>query len=364
METLSLHELHQHLGARFALVNGAETVADYGDPLAEHRALRESAAVLDLSFRSRLCLTGNDRVRFLHGQVTNDIKRLRLGEGCYAALVSAKGRMESDLNVYALGEELLLDCEPGQGGAVSQRLERFIVADDVQVVDVAPLFGLLSVQGPNAEAVVRQLELTPEPPRAVFQVQQAQHATLGELYLVNQPRIGSSGFELYAPFASLEAIADKLVAASKAVGGGPAGWQALELARVEAGIPRFGIDMDERNFPQECGIEARAVSYSKGCYIGQEVLNRIHTLGHVNRTLCGLRLQDQLPALPARDDKLLRSGKEIGYVTSAVASPALHANIALGYLRHEAANDGGELVVRTAAGESPARVVPLPFAAA
>src|SRR5258708_27638328 len=113
METLTLHEFHQGMGARFAALNGAEMVADYGDLLAEHAALREKAGVLDLSFRSRICLTGADRARFLHGQVTNEVNGLQGGSGCYAALITAKGRMESDLNIYRLQDELLLDFEPG-----------------------------------------------------------------------------------------------------------------------------------------------------------------------------------------------------------------------------------------------------------
>src|SRR5215471_6864028 len=122
MTSLHLHEFHHTLNARFGELNGAEMVANYGDVMAEHTALRESAGVLDLSFRSRICLTGADRARFLHGQVTNDIKRLREGEGCYAALVNAKGRMQSDLNIYCLTEELLLDFEPGLTRIVSDRL--------------------------------------------------------------------------------------------------------------------------------------------------------------------------------------------------------------------------------------------------
>src|SRR5215475_14656729 len=135
-------------------MNGAEVVADHGDATAEQAALRNAAGVLDFSFRGRICLTGADRARFLHGQVTNDIKKLRAGEGCYAALVTAKGKMESDLNIYALQDELLLDFEPGLTTKVSQRLEKYIVADDVQIVDVAPHYGLLSVQGPKAQGVV------------------------------------------------------------------------------------------------------------------------------------------------------------------------------------------------------------------
>src|SRR5471032_2736164 len=162
MNPLMLHEFHHGLNARFAELNGAEIVADYGDWLAEHAALRESAGVIDLSFRSRICLTGADRVRFLHGQVTNDVKKLRVGEGCYAAITTAKGKMESDLNIFNLPDELLLDFEPGLTEKISARLEKFIVADDVQIVDAAPHYGLLSVQGAKAENIVRSLDLFSE----------------------------------------------------------------------------------------------------------------------------------------------------------------------------------------------------------
>src|SRR5450755_2093767 len=189
MALLALHEFHHHLGARFKELNGAEMVADYGDWLAEHAALRETAGLLDLSFRSRLCLVGADRARFLHGQVTNDVKRLRAGEGCYAAVTTAKGKMESDLNLFALADELLLDFEPGLTEKISQRLEKFIVADDVQIVDAAPHYGLLSVQGPKAAEVIRALDLFIELPAQPLASMKISDATLGEIYLMNQPRI-------------------------------------------------------------------------------------------------------------------------------------------------------------------------------
>ena len=313
MTPLPLHEFHHRLGARFAGLDGAEIVNDYGDWLAEHAALHQSAGVLDFSFRSRICLTGADRVRFLHGQVTNDVKKLRAGEGCYAAIATNKGKMESDLNIFCLTDELLLDFEPGLTEKVSQRLEKFIVADDVQIVDVALPYGLLSVQGPKAADVVGALGLFTEIPDQPFGSVKVTDATLGEIYLINQPRLCSycssghesahsstpesqsrltsaatmdfklDGFDLFIPNNSLGAMADKLIAAAKQISGRACGWQAFETARIEAGIPRFGADMDETNLPLECGIESRAVSYHKGCYIGQEVINRIHSFGHVNQ---------------------------------------------------------------------------------
>jgi folate-binding protein YgfZ len=362
MTPLPLHEFHHSLNAQFGKLNGAEIVVSYGDVLAEHAALRESAGVLDLSFRSRICLTGADRARFLHGQVTNDINLLRAGEGCYAAITTAKGKMESDANIYALQDELLLDFEPGLTQKISQRLEKFIVSDDVQVVDVAPLYGLLSVQGPRAREVLAALGIFPELPAKEFQSVKVSDAMLGEIYLVSRSRqpgsaaVSAASFDLFVPTDSLGAAADKLIAAAKSVGGRACGWLALEIARIEAGIPRFGADMDESNIPLECGIESRAVSYKKGCYIGQEVINRIHTIGHVNKELRGLRLADDLKNLPAKGDKLFHDGKEVGYVTSAVKSPALNANIALGYVRREANASGTELVLRNAANETKAAV--------
>jgi len=393
---LPLHEFHHHLGARFAGLNDTEIVNDYGDWLAEHAALRQSAGVLDLSFRSRLCLVGNDRVRFLHGQVTNDVKKLRVGEGCYAAITTNKGKMESDLNIFCLADELLLDFEPGLTEKISQRLEKFIVADDVQIVDVAPHYGLLSVQGPRAEEVIGALGWG-EHPREPFSSIKISDAALGETYLVSHSRLNlfsrpatrgkgqgegqnrttspqpspplrggkgekiPAGFDLFIPNQSLGAMADKLVAVAKQIGGRACGWQAFETARIEAGIPRFGMDMDETNLPLECGIENRAVSYNKGCYIGQEVINRIHTVGHVNKEVRGLRFDDNLQSLPQKGDKLFRDGKEIGYLTSAVKSPVLDRNIALGYVRREANQIGIELTLRTTTGESFAKIVELPF---
>ena len=133
----------------------------------------------------------------------------------------------------------------------------------------------------------------------------------------------------------------------------------MEMRRIEAGIPRFGLDIDETHFPQECGIEERAVSYSKGCYIGQEVLNRIHTLGHVNRELTGLRFSSDLNALPVKGDKLINGNKEVGYVTSAVDSPSLKAKIGLGYVRKQL--DGKVLTLRTSETDHPVVLAPLPF---
>ncbi|HUC85600.1 MAG TPA: glycine cleavage T C-terminal barrel domain-containing protein, partial [Candidatus Acidoferrales bacterium] len=379
MNQLMLREFHAGLGARLTELNGSQAVNDYGDWLAEHAALRQSAGVLDLSFRSRLCLVGADRARFLHGQVTNDVSRLRVGQGSYAAITNAKGKMEGDVNILCLADELLLDFEPGLAGRIAQRLEKFIVADDVQIVDAAPHYGLLSVQGPQANAVVAALGLFSEIPRHPLASVRSSEATLGEIYLANNARLSPAdgrqvpearpesprndpsavvaGFDVFVPNHSLEAVADKLIAAARSVRGRACGWQALETARIEAGIPRYGADMDETNLPLECGLEARAITYTKGCYVGQEVINRVHSVGHVNRELCGLRLEGNPEFLPQRGDKLIHAGKEAGYVTSAVRSPLLNATIALGYVRRGVKEIGAELTLKAAKEEISVQVV-------
>jgi folate-binding protein YgfZ len=360
MDPLALHEFHHGLNARFTEVSGKEVVADYGDALAEYRALRESAGVIDLSFRSRLCALGADRQKFVNGQVTNNVQALKTGEGCYAALVTAKGKIQSDLNVYCLANEVLLDFEPGLSDSVKDRLEKYVIADDVQMVDVAPHYGLLSVQGPKAAAVIESLQLGFAIPAKPFSLTSVQDANVGEIYLMNQPHLGSTGVDLFVPAGAIAAVADKAIAAAKSVGGRACGWQALETARIEAGIPRFGIDMDETNLAPEA-IESRAISYSKGCYIGQEVIARIRTYGQVAKSLRGLRLADDLKTLPGRGDKLFANDKEVGYITSATRSPALNGNIALGYVRKEVNKTGETLAVRAQSGNSTATIVELPF---
>jgi folate-binding protein YgfZ len=356
MTSLPLHEFHRAAGAVFGEVNGQEVVAHYGDWLAEYVALREGAGVLDLSFRGRLCVLGADAQRFLNGQVTNNVKDLQIGEGCYAALVSAKGRLQSDLNIYRLENEMLLDCEPGLSGPVAQRLEKFVIAEDAQVIDVAAQYGLWSVQGPKATEVVGGL--SPQfivPPKAMG-VTKLEEAALGEIYVAALPRLQSQGLDLFVPAAAMQDAAARLLAR----GGRLCGWQALETARIEAGWPRFGADMDETNLAPEA-LDTRAISYAKGCYIGQEVIARIRTYGQVAKSLRGLRLGGSAQEAPAKGAKLFLGEKEVGGITSAVWSPALRAIIALGYVRREANQTGTELEVRTSGGKIPARIVDVPF---
>jgi folate-binding protein YgfZ len=322
--------------------------------------LRRSAGVLDMSSRSRVCVTGTDRQRFINGQVTNNVKDLKAGQGCYAALVTAKGKMQSDLFIYCLPDELLLDFEPGLAAAVTERLERYVIADDVQVVDVGPLYGMLTVQGPRSADVVRAVGA--EPPLGALNSTRWE-STGAEVYCMNNARGTAAGFDVFVPIEQAGAMRERLIEAAVKVEGGASGIEALETVRIESGIPKFGVDMDETNLASEAGIEARAISYSKGCYIGQEVISRIRAFGQVAKSLRGLRLPAELSRLPQKGDKLFRDGKEVGYVTSACRSQALQLNVAFGYVRREHTSAGTELILEAPDSAWKAVVCDLPFVA-
>jgi len=350
-------DFHSSKGARFTELNGTEIIANYGKVRSEYGALTERVGLLDFSSRGRLCLTGGDRIRFLHGQVTNDIKALQTGSGCYAAIVNAKGRMEADASVYCLADELLLDLEPSLGPAVATRLDKFIVADDVQVIDVSTAYGLITVLGPAGTLCLSHLKLLTIAPGTELQIVKSNDPEFSEVYVSRNSRLRTAGYDLFVPANAFETLWTRIEEVVHELGGQPVGFEAFEIARIEAGMPRFGADMDSTTFPQEAGIETRAVSYSKGCYIGQEVLNRIHTMGHVNRVL--YRLDFDPTVAPQRGDKLFHDGKEVGQLTSVARSLKADRFVGLGYLRKAARQEGAEIIINTASGEAKAIVAGL-----
>ena len=362
MSNSILKDFHRVAGARIAAVNGVALVTNYGDAPAEYHALRQTAGVLDLSARGRLCLLGTDRERLLNGQVTNDVKSLRPGQGCYAALVTAKGKVESDLNIHRLDDEFLLDFEPGYTAAVTARLERYLIADDVQVVDAAPHFGLLSVQGPRAREVVSRLDRTVALPAKPWHWVVTTDSPAGRVYVMNQPRLGTEGFDLFVPTGALAAVAERLTANLGSIDGRWVGWDALEWARIAVGIPRFGQDFDATNLAPEAGLETRAISYTKGCYIGQEVIARLRTYGQVAKALRGLRFLAAAAKLPDPGSRLLQGDRDVGYLTSITRLPGDLTPVALGYVRRECNARGSRLTVASPTGAMEVEIVTTPFA--
>jgi folate-binding protein YgfZ len=361
MQALALHGVHAALGAIFQEESGYEAVAFYADHAAEHTALTRTAGLVDLSFRGRFCLTGADRVRLLNGQVTADIKALKPWTGTRAAFCGPKGRLVSDANVFALAEELLVDVEPGLTKPLIERLEHHIVAEDVQVVDAAPYYGLFSVTGPLApEAIAKMSALANVP--TVNRETRANSCEHGEIYVARHDRIGAPGFDLYAPADAMAWLWAETIAAVTGVGGRASGYRAWELARLEAGIPRFGVEMNETHLPPETGLERDAISYTKGCYTGQETIARVRTYGQVAKALRGLRFSTPNGKLPTRGAALKVDGKVAGNIVNAAWSPTAKARIAMGYLRREHYAPGTTVSVELPGGvEETAVVEALPF---
>jgi folate-binding protein YgfZ len=314
------------------VVSTLETKAD------EYRALTEGCGLVDRAGRGRLALTGPDRREFLHGQITQDIETLEPGHGRYAALLTHKGKMLSDMRVLDLGDELLLSCERAGLQEIFNMIRRYKLGADVELHKRTLEMGELSLIGPDARRVAGA-EVGPDEHDNV-------RARLGE-HDVNLVAT-DLGVDVFCAAEATEGVRGTLLAA----GAVEVGEAAAELVRVESGRPRYGIDLDDNVIPQEAGLNERAVSFTKGCYVGQETVARLFYRGKPNRHLRGLKLSAEVePGTP-----LLLGEKEVGRVTSVAVSPAL-GPIGLALVRRQA--EPGSTI---AAGEhATAEVVELPF---
>jgi folate-binding protein YgfZ len=306
----------------------------------QYRALKEEAGFLDRTDRGKLLVRGSDGAEYLQGQVTNDVEALEPGTGCYAALLDRKGHMQGDMRVLRLeGGDLWIDTEPEAFAAVERHLRMYSIGREVEIDDVSGEWSILSLLGPAAVEVAATSPLSPE------------HA---------QRSYDRDGIEVVAVATDLGL--DLIVRAGQAQelrellgrsGGAEVTEAAAEIVRVESGRPRFGREMTTATIPQEAGIDERAVSFTKGCYIGQETVARLHYKGRPNRHLRGLRLEAAVA-----DGEPVRVGeREVGTIGTAVLSPAL-GPVALAILRREA-EPGGRVTVGDAGVE--ADVVDLPF---
>lgn len=307
------------------------------------RALRDGCGLVDRSARGKLALTGEEAKPFLAGQVTSDVESLTAGQGQYAALLNHKGKMRGDLRVLDLGDELWLDCERSALQALFDTLRRAKIGFAVELHKRTLQQALLSLVGPRARAVAG-----------------ADAAHLGEAEHANAPaRLGGADVVLVVTDLGVDVIcaaedADAVRGALLRAGAAPADDAAAEVLRVESGRPRYGIDLDETVIPQEAGLNERAVSFTKGCYVGQETVARLHYKGKPNRRLRGLRLS----APAATGDVLHLGAREVGRLGSVALSPRL-GPVALAIVRREAA-PGDVLAVGD--GDVTGEVVALPFA--
>jgi folate-binding protein YgfZ len=299
-----------------------------------YQAAHQRAASIDRSARGRLLVRGHDRASYLQGLLTNDIVALKAGTGCYAAYLTPQGRMISDLWVYELGDVIMLNLPSIETkNTVLAKLDQFIFSEDVQLGDVTSEFAQIALVGPEAASFVSTL-LGDSVDRLVAL---PEHGCLrgsiagGSAIVTRVADTGEPGFDLYVEGTRLETLKVALTAAGVVA----ADAETADVLRVEAGVPMFHRDMDEETIPLEAGIEPRAISLTKGCYVGQEVIIRVLHRGHgrVAKKLVGLILDGD--AVPARGSIVKSAEKEIGEITSSVRSTALGRSIALAYLQRD-----------------------------
>ncbi len=286
--------------------------------------------------------------------VTQEVKGLAVGAATYAAMITVKGAMVADARILRREADLLLDLEPGMGAKVREFLEKFLISEDAELREATGELGVLRLLGPRTADLLGAAlggSFAPLPQDATRSATLAGQGVL----LVGSTRVESHGVDLLVPRAGLEAVWKALGAAGTAFGLAPLGWRALEVLRVEAGVPRFGQDMVDTTIPLEANL-SHAISYNKGCYIGQEVIARATFRGHMNRKLAGLLL-GATEAAPGTE--LKKEGKKVGWVTSVVRSPRQGQTVALGYVHRDHLEPGTVLTVGD--GPAEATVAILPF---
>ena len=295
-----------------------------------YEALRHSAALLDLSPRGRILARGRDRARLLHNLTSNEVKKLTPGAVAYSFLLSPQGRIQADLYLLCFADHFLIDTEPELRKKVFQHIKRYIIADQVELEDVTSATACIGLEGPGAAAILAQIG-APVPDDYTF-------ATWGENTVAGITQSGQPGARIYCAAPESEAIVAKLQAA----GAQPASADDARIVRIEIGKPRYGEDIHEKSLPQETQ-QMHAVSFTKGCYLGQEIVERIRAQGHVNKKLVRLEIDGTEP--PAPGTKAVANAAEVGEITSAVYSPQSGAIAALAYLRTQFAAPGTNVLV-------------------
>ncbi len=331
-----MNACHDACGAVWIDAAGSARIAHYGDPAAEYQAARHTVAVLDRSDRGLLEIRGGDRAAWLHNLTTHDIKSLRAGAGRYCFALNVKGRILFDANVLALDEHLWLDVDRRWLGPAQTHLNRYIISEDVTLSDRSSVLGRLALIGPNLLVTLRDWGVP-----AVASLEPLQHQAViiagQECRLVRHDGAGPLGVELIVAADGQPAVWQSVIDG----GAVPVGWQVLQQLRVESGVPASCSDLDAEVLPAETGQLARAVSFQKGCYLGQEVVERMRAHRSVARQWVGLRFTDPPATEPPL--ALTSNGQTVGRVTSAARSPALGQCIGLGYVKAALARSGIQL---------------------
>ncbi|HEY6766747.1 MAG TPA: folate-binding protein [Candidatus Sulfotelmatobacter sp.] len=323
---------------------GVESIASFGNADREFAALRSGCGIYDLGFRAKISLTGNDRVRWLNGMVSNNIKELTPGRGVYAFILNPQGKILGDLYAYNRGESLLLDTDQSQLEKILAIFKRYIIMDRVELIDVSDELTAIGIAGPLSREVLGKAGVhAPELSPLEFVTPRCDcSCDCLECPLVRSDDTSVESYEIWVAPESLKQTWDALLSA----GATPVGFEAFEKNRIVSGIPRYGVDIRERELPQETG-QMRALHFQKGCYIGQEIVERIRSRGNVHRNFTGFVSEGTGDIAPGAVVTL--AGKEIGEITSVASlrDSDGERTVALGYIRRETGSPGREVMIGT-----------------
>jgi folate-binding protein YgfZ len=333
---------------------GATTAAGFGDPQEEFFALINRCGVYDLGFRARIAITGADRVRWLNGMVSNNIRDLAVGHGVYAFLLNPQGRILGDMHVYNEGERLIVVTDRSQIEKIMATFDHFIIMDDVELADLSQRETAIGLAGPEARKILTAagIEISELQPLQMVTATCKCDCDCVKCTVIRGEDMQAERYEIW--FSPEDAY--KTWKALEAAGATAVGSESLELQRIAAGIPLYGVDIRERDLPQETE-QMRALNFNKGCYVGQEIVERIRSRGNVHRTFTGF-VSEGGAAIPA-EAKISAGEKEVGEITSSTRlhTPAGARTLALGYIRREIGVPGRKVTI----GAAQADVVRLPF---
>ena len=306
---------------------------DFGDAAAEYRFLRKSVGLIDKNYRAYLSFTGPDRVRYLNAILTNNIKGLPLGQGIVSLLLNPQGHILAEIETHAFADKLLCVSYSMIRERLIEWLDKYIIMDDATLTDETECLGTLALEGPKASAVVQELSGVDLSRCADLFSQDGTVASI-PCRIVKRSPGGIAGAEFVVERGKLQELWHALLEAVRGHGGGPAGYTAMSAIRLAQGIPWFGYDFGEKQIPHEAGLQDSHISYTKGCYTGQEIVERVRSRGQVNRVRVGLLFSGD--AVPEAGSALTVDGKDVGYVTRAAKLPDPPRVIGMGYVRKEA----------------------------
>lgn len=355
--SLPLSERHRSRGAQFGLRDGWEVVLSYGTPGDEYSQVRNNVGLTDLSNCGIIRVSGGEAGRFLNGLVTNDVKALTSGRGMRAAFLTGHGKVRALCRILNLGDSYLIINDPQTHDKVYKYIFPFSYAGDFKVEDLSAQYGMLSIQGPKSLLVMKEVCFEPVPSMDEHQWREAVIAG-HSVTVVKATHSPESGYDVLVPVEAVVDVWDFVLLKGDFHGIKPFGLEALDILRIEAGIPVYGIDVDESNMMLETGL-SDAVSFTKGCYTGQEAVAMATYRGHVSKRLSGLFIEGDI--VPSRGDRVLSQDRDVGSVTSATRSAALGRVLAMAYIKYGFFDPGSAVEVRTEHGDLKATVSEMPF---